>query len=110
MWRWRWRTFWVAVPVAFGTATTLGGVLLATGVVLSFLNWGVPGGTFGRVTEFIFGVPFRPRVERGGSYQLSTLATTAALNIATWAALASVLAGGAVTAVAGFGRRRAGGP
>jgi len=106
MWRLRWQTFWWMLPVSFAVLLVVGGALVVIGIVLTFLNWGLPVPGFARITEFLLGVPFEPRAEPRGNYLWSTLALTAAMNVATWATLGSLLAGAAVTALVGFRRSR----
>src|SRR5436305_3028687 len=92
MWRWRWRTFWLTLPVSLAALLVIGTSLVVIGMLLSLLNWGMAVPGFGRITHFLLDVPFEPKAERRGDILLSTLAITAAMNIATLATLASLLA------------------
>ncbi len=104
MWHWRWRIFWFALPVVFSVLVVVGAAVVVIGMVLTGVNWGHPVPVLGGILNFLLGLPFEPRAEPRGDILLSTLAITAAMNVATWATLASLLAGGMIAALAGFRR------
>jgi hypothetical protein len=85
----------------------VGAAVVVIGMVLTGMNWGNPVPVLGGILNFLLEVPFEPKAEPRGNILVSTLAITAAMNIATWATLASLLIGAAITAVAGFRRGQA---